>query len=101
MAAPATLTEQLDTLYSSTWQKMQNQAVDQIYNARPFWWWMNTNGRREEQTGGRFIGIQLNYATNATIRSIGRFDTINAQPIDPLTTAVYNWKYIAGAVQRG
>jgi hypothetical protein len=101
MPAPATLTEQLDTLYSTTWQKMQSVAVDQIYNARPFWWWMNSNGRRQEQTGGRFIGVQLNYATNATVRSIGRFDTINAQPIDPLTTAVYNWKYIAGAVQRG
>jgi len=101
MAAPATLTEQLDTLYSTTWQSMRDKAVDQIYNARPFWWWMNTNGRRSPQSGGRFIGIQLNYAKNDTVKSIGRFGTVPINPQDPLTTAIYNWRYVAGSVQRG
>ena len=100
MAAPAALTEQLDSLYSSTWQEMQGKAWDQIYSARPFWWWLYSNGRMEEQNGGRFIGIQLNYAKPGTAKSIGRASTIDIQPIDPLTTAVYNWKYVANSMQR-
>src|SRR5262245_6771977 len=101
MAAPASLNEQLDTLYSTTWQSMRSKAVDQIYNARPFWWWMNQNGRKSPQSGGRFIGVQLNYAKNDTVKSIGRFGTVAIAPQDPLTTAVYNWRYVAGSVQRG
>jgi len=100
VAAPATLTEQLDTMYSTTWQSMKDKAVDQIYNARPFYWWMNTNGRRESQTGGRFIGVQLNYAKNDTVKSIGKYGTVAINPTDPLTTAVYNWRYVAGSCQR-
>lgn len=100
MAAPATLTEQLDTMYSTTWQDMKDSAVDQIYNARPFWWWMNSKGRKEPQSGGRFLGQQLNYAKNDTVKSIGKYGTVSMNPTDPLTTAVYNWKYTAGSIQR-
>lgn len=100
MAAPATITEQLDSLYSSTWQEMQGRAWDQIYSARPFYWWLYSNERMETQNGGRFIGVQLNYAKPGTAKSIGRAGTINIQPVDPLTTAVYNWKYVANSVQR-
>lgn len=100
MAAPATLTEQLDSFYSTTWQSMMKKAQDNIFNTRPFWFWLNSKGRRTPQRGGRFIGVQLMYSKNDTFKSIGRFATVSINPQDPLTTAIANWKYFAVSVTR-
>lgn len=100
MPAPATLTEQLDQMYSTTWQSMRTKVVDQIFAARPFWWWLNANGRRVPQRGGRFIGVQLMYAKNDTFKSIGKYGTISITPQDPITTSIAQWKYFAVSVVR-
>src|SRR5262245_22666932 len=100
MAAPATLTEQLDTFYATTWEERQRQAVDQIFGARPFFWWLMQEGRRVSQRGGRFLEVPLMYSRNDTITSFGRFGTFQLTPQDPLTSTVTNWKYIGGSVIR-
>lgn len=97
---PPTLTETLDTLYSTTWQDMRQKAVDQIFGSRPFWWWMQQGDRRKPQRGGRFIGIQLMYAKNDTFKSFGKFGTVAITPQDPLTTAIQQWKYFSISVTR-
>ncbi len=39
-AANITLTEQLDNLYTTTWQNMKDTIRDQVFNALPFWYWL-------------------------------------------------------------
>lgn len=104
MAIPS-ITEEFDTLYSTTWQLMREEAMDNIFNATPFWYYLNKNGRMRSETGGRWIGIQLEYATHSS--AIDWFtrshdlSTINTNADSELiTTAQFDWKYLIGAVYR-
>lgn len=100
MAAPASRTEQFDTLYSTTWNSMRNVAVDQIFTATPFWYWLYSRDRIRREEGGRWLGIQLLYGKNTTVKTIGRGGTISIQKPDNITTALYNWKTLAGSLVR-
>lgn len=98
--APANLTEKLDQLYSTTWQLMRPEAVDNIFTATPFWYWLYSKGRIREEQGGRWIGIQLMYAKNTTVASVGPGGIVDITPQQNLTTAKYDWKWLAGSVIR-
>jgi hypothetical protein len=98
-AVPENLTEKLDTLYSTTWQSMKSVVIDNIYNATPFWFWLNSAGRIESDEG-KWIGEQILYGKNTTVKSIAQGGTIDISPSDPLTTAKYDWKWVAGSVLR-
>ena len=39
----ATLTEQLDNLYTTTWQNMKSVVGDNIFDATPFWFWTDVD----------------------------------------------------------
>jgi hypothetical protein len=60
----ATLTEQLNTMYTTTWYLRRKEVVDNIFNATPFWYLLTKKGKRSTQTGGRAIEIPLQYAYN-------------------------------------
>jgi len=98
--APASLTEQFDTLYSTTWQLMREEAVDNIYNATPLWYWLSARKRIRRETGGRWIGIQLLWAKNTTVKTLGPGGTVDITPGESTTTAQFNWKWLAGSVVR-
>ena len=97
---PVTLTEQLDSLYTTTWQLMRKEAIDNIFKATPFWFWLTAKERRRTEQGGRYIGVPLEYRKNETVQSFGKGDTISTQDTDPLTMAKYDWKYVAGTIVR-
>lgn len=97
---PVTLTEQLDSLYTTTWQLMRKEAIDNIFKATPFWFWLTAKERRRTEQGGRWIGVPLEYRKNETVQSFGKGDTISTQDTDPLTMARYDWKYVAGTIVR-
>jgi len=97
---PVTLTEQLDSLYTTTWQLMRKEAIDNIFKATPFWFWLTAKERRRTEQGGRWIGVPLEYRKNETVQSFGKGDTISTQDTDPLTMAKYDWKYVAGTIVR-
>lgn len=99
-ATPENLSERLDTLYSTTWQNMRAEAVDQIFNSTPFWYWLSSRNRIRTETGGRWIGIGLLYSKNSTVATLGPGGTVDITNQDPLTTAKYDWKYLAGSVMR-
>lgn len=104
MAIPS-ITEDFDTLYSTTWQLMREEAMDNIFKATPFWYYMQKNNRMRTETGGRWIGTQLEYATHSdAIDWIGRshdLSTINSNADKELiTTAQWDWRYLAAAVFR-
>lgn len=98
--APASLTEQFDTLYSTTWQNMRDVVVDQIFTATPFWYWLYSRDRIRREEGGRWLGIQLMYGANTTVKTIGRGGSISIDKPEIITTAMYNWKTLAGSIIR-
>lgn len=58
------LTEQLNTMYTTTWYLRRKTIVDNAFTATPFWYLMTKKGKRSTQTGGRSIEIPLQYAYN-------------------------------------
>lgn len=99
-AVPENLTETLDTLYATTWQLMRDEAVDNIFTATPFWFWLSSRGRIRPETGGRWIGIDILHAKNSTVASVGKGGVVDITPVDAITTAKYDWKWLAGSVVR-
>lgn len=99
MANP-TLTEQLNTLYTTTWYLRRKEVVNNIFNATPFWYLMSKKGKRSTQTGGRSIEQPLEYAKNETVKFIGRGGTVTLSETDPLTVVHWEWKYLTGHIIR-
>jgi len=99
MAAP-TFTDTRGEMYTTTWQLRVGDIENQIFNATPFYYLMTKNGRRDTQTGGRWIEEPLEYAKNATVRGIGKGTSVTLQATDHLTTTQWNWKYITGHIVR-
>jgi len=94
------LTETFDNMYTTTWQLMRKAAEDVIFTSTPFWFWLTSKGKRRTETGGRWIGVPLMYAKNTTVAAIGKGGTVSISDVEHLTTAKYDWKYIAGSVVR-
>lgn len=93
-------TEQLDTMYTTTFQLRRKEIVDNIFNATPFWYQMTKKGKKRTEEGGRWIEVPLQYAKNETVQFFGKGDTISINDTQPLTVARYDWKYLAGSVVR-
>jgi len=99
-ATPESLSEKLDTLYSSTWQLLRNQAVDNIFKATPLFYWLYSKNRVRRETGGRWIGAQLLYGKNTSVKSIGIGGALDIINDEIVTTAKYDWKWLACNVVR-
>ncbi|KXH72799.1 MAG: hypothetical protein AM326_10965 [Candidatus Thorarchaeota archaeon SMTZ-45] len=97
---PPSLTEQLNTMYTTTWYLRWRTVVDQIFDATPFWYTIKKKGKMSTQSGGRSIEIPLQYAKNETVRFIGRGGTVDISATDPLTVVHWNWKYLTGHIVR-
>jgi hypothetical protein len=94
------LTESLNTMYTSTWYLRWKSIVDNIFTSTPFWYMLTKRGKRSTQTGGRSIEIPLEYAKNTTVRFLGKGGTVDLEATDPLTVVHWNWKYLTGHIIR-
>ena len=100
MANP-TRTEQLDNLYTSTWNNRKKAVVDNIFDASPFYYYMRrVGGIKYNGTGGRYLEIPISYAVNDTVTSLDKGDTISISDTAFLTVAQYQWKFVAGSIVR-
>lgn len=99
MAAP-TMTETLNTMYTTTWYLRRKDVIDQVFLATPFWYLLSKKGKRTTQTGGRSIEIPLQYAKNETVTFIGKGGTVSLAATDPLTVVHWKWKYLTGHIIR-
>jgi len=96
-----TLSETLDTVYSTTWQNFfRDDVANTVFNATTFWKQMQAKGIRRESGGGRWIGFQLEVNKNETVAFIGKGGTISLADTDPLRTGKVDWKYLTGNVTR-
>lgn len=100
MAGPSTLTEQLDNLYTTTWQNMKSDVADNIFDATPFWFWMRSKGRLKTVVGGRNINVPLRYAKSDNVAWITKGKTVTLDDKEFLTVATYNWRYLTDSIVR-
>lgn len=97
----ATRTETLNTLYSSTWRQVRPGITDQIFDATPLTAWLSAQGRRRfDDSGGRYIDCNLQYATNSSITWIGKGGVVPLQDIDMVKPAKWDWYWMAGNLMR-
>lgn len=96
----ATREEQLDTMYTTTWQLRKAKVYDQVFAATPFYLQMTQKGRIEHRTGGRYIEEPLRIAKNNSVTSIGRGGTVDFEDTDPLTVSKWDWKHVTGHILR-
>ena len=99
MAAP-TLTETLDTLYTSTWQLMRDDIINQIFTATPLWSQLRNKERIRRESGGRWIGFPVEYAKNTTVKFIKKGGTVSLNKDEIATTGKVDWKYLVGNLTR-
>jgi hypothetical protein len=100
MAVP-TKTETLDDLFTTTWYNMRDHAVDNIFTATPFWYWIfEHKGNVRDEVGGRYIGIPLMYATSSTVEWFDSYGQVDTTPQVALTTGTEVWRYLSGSVAR-
>ncbi len=95
-----TVTEQLNTMYTTTWYLRWKTIVDQIFDSTPFWMQLKKKGKMGTQSGGRSIEIPLQVTKNETVKFIGRGGTVTLEETNPLTVVHWNWKYLTGHIIR-
>ena len=96
----ATLSEDLNNLYTTTWQNMKGKVADQIFDATPFWFWMRQNGGLESVAGGRFLSEPLRFAKSDNVAFVERGSTMSLADKEFLTIAHDNWRYLADSIVR-
>lgn len=94
------LTEYLDNLYTTTWQNMQSEVADNIFNAAPLWFWLKDGGRLVPENGGRFLTEPLEYDKNDSVTWIGKGGSVALNDYEFLTVAKYDWKYLVASMVR-
>lgn len=100
MAGIGTLTETLDSLYTTTWYHRRDKAADQIFDSYPLIKWMKSKGRLKSLAGGRRIETPLSYGENANIQWLTKGGTVPLNDFESLTIAQWNWHYLSASVVR-
>lgn len=96
----------IDTMFVTTWYNILPGIIDNIFSSNPFWYYLNKNDKRKEQTGGRWIEVNLEYADSADVVAwIGRTHDLATQVnaaklVDPLTSAKFDWRYVTASLYR-
>ena len=98
--AALSLTEQLDNLYTSTWQRLRGTVTDNIFTATPFFFWLKSKGHIKSLAGGRWIGEPVQKAKNGTAQWVTKGEAVNLVDQEILVEAKFDWRYLVGTVVR-
>jgi hypothetical protein len=97
----ATLTETLNSLYTSTWAKRREGYVDQVYEKNRLLAAYKSKGMvRSETTDGRRFEIPLRIAKPGTSKFFTKGATFTISDFDPLTIAYDDWKNLGDQLVR-
>ena len=100
MATP-TLTEYLNTLYTTTWAKRRPQDVDQVFEKNRLVELLRSKGMlKPESTDGRRVEIPLRINKSTTAKFFGKGATFTISDFDPLTVAYDTWRNLGDQVVR-
>lgn len=97
----ATLTEYLNTLYTTTWAMRRSGTVDQVFEENKLLTLLKSKSMiKSEGTDGRRLEIPLRINKSATAKFFGKGDTFTMSDFDPLTIAYDNWKNLGDSLIR-
>jgi len=97
----ATLTEQLNGLYTSTWAKRRQNVVDQVFEKNRLLALLNSKGMiKYESTDGRRLEIPLKVSRPNTSKFFSKGATFTISDFDPLTVAYDYWKNMGDQLVR-
>lgn len=94
------LTEQIDNLYTTTWRSARSTVADNIFDHTPLLFWMRRKGKMRPMEGSRRIDVNLEYANTGSATWLTKGGEISLNDPEFLTTAQYDWRYLAGNVER-
>jgi hypothetical protein len=86
------------TFFSSTIRNYKKKLVENLLNQQALFWQLNQRGFVQEDKGGRSIVTPLMYGENSTVQSYAGWDLLDVTPQQGMTSAEYDWKFIAGSV---
>jgi hypothetical protein len=99
--AAATLTEYLNTLYTTTWPKRRSGIVDQIFEENKLLTLLKSKGMiKNESTDGRRIEIPVNVKKSSSSKFFGKGATFTISDFDPLTIVYDYWKNLGDQMVR-
>lgn len=97
----ATLTETLNSLYTTTWVKRREGIVDQVFEKNKLLLLLNQKGMiKYEPTDGRRLEIPLRITNPKTSRFFTKGATFTISDFDPLTVAYDVWKNLGDQLVR-
>lgn len=94
------LTEQLDDFYTHTWYKRKNGVADQVFDDIIFFNLLKEKGGFSSESGGRRIEYSLRTGKSPNVAWVQRGDTVNLGDMKHLSTAYYDWRYLADSIVR-
>ena len=97
---PGTLSQALDNLYTTTWQNRRMDVADNIFDSRPFWYWLKEKGKLTSMEGGKWIEVNLRYGKSPNVAWIGKGEQVNMGDMEHLTIAYYEWRYLIDSIIR-
>ena len=100
MAVIRTLSEDLDNLYTTTWQNMKGVAADNIFDATPFWFYLRQNDGLESVEGGRFLSEPLRFAKSDNVQFVVKGSSMPLADKEFLTNSHDDWRYLADSIVR-
>lgn len=98
--AVATLTEQLDNLYTTTWHEMKGEAVDNIIDSLAFYFWLRESDAMEPVEGGTRLSESLRYAKSDNVTWFTKGSTVPMSDKEFLTVAHDDWRYVSDTIVR-
>ena len=96
----ASLTEQINNLYTSTWRSMGTKVEDQIYDSTPWFFWLKSKGKLRALPGGRRIDVPLQHAKYDSAQWVVKGGVVDLSDREVLQTAQFDWRYLIGYVVR-
>ena len=96
----AAITEQLDTLYTTTWQSMKSKVSDQIFDATPYYFWLRSKGKLRTLAGGRWIGEPVQKAKYDETAWVVKGQAVSLSDNEILETAKFEWRYLVNSIVR-
>ena len=91
----------MDAFYSATMELLHKKGMfaDNYFTAAPGFAHLREKGRvKTIADGGAKIGVNLMYAGNSTVGSVGEYEEIDISPVDGGTRAYFDWAEYSGAI---
>jgi len=91
----------MDAFYSATMELLHKKGMfaDNYFNSAPTFAHLRENKRvKMVAGGGAKIGVNLMYAGNSTVGSVGEYEEIDISPQDGGTRAYFDWAEYSGAI---